>query len=75
MPHRTVIAYAPVNRAEASTIIRNLTGIEPTWAVRTWQAQRGDWDVMCCDVPGSPDGRLAVAVYKDCALVKRMNVI
>jgi hypothetical protein len=45
------------------------------WAVPTWQATSGEWDVMCCAVPGSPDGRLAVAVYQDGAMVKRFNVL
>ena len=72
---RIVNNYTPINRADASALIRALTGIDPVWAVPTWQATRGAWDVMCCPVPGSPDGRLAVAVYKDCAMVRRMNVL
>jgi hypothetical protein len=69
------INYAPISKAEASAIIVSLTGVKPVWAVPTWQATSGAWDVMCCDVPGSPDGRLAVAIYQDCALVKRFNVL
>lgn len=72
---RIVNNYTPIRKADASAMIRALTGIEPVWAVRTWKAERGPWDVMCCAVPGSPDGRLAVAVYKDGELVKRMNVL
>lgn len=67
--------YAPIRKAEASALIRALTSIEPTWIGRTWKAERGVWDVVCCDVPGAPDGRLAVAVYKDGGMVKRMNVL
>jgi hypothetical protein len=69
------IEYAPISKAEASAIIVRLTGITPTWAVPTWQATSEEWDVMCCAVPGSPDGRLAVAVYQGYALVKRINVL
>ena len=72
---RIVNNYTPIRRAEASAMIRALTGIDLVWIARTWKAERGAWDVICCDVPGSPDGRLAVAVYKDGALIKRMNVL
>ena len=72
---RIVNNYTPISKADASAMIRALTGIEPVWAVRTWQAQRGAWDVMCCSVPAAPVGRLAVAVYRDGELIKRMNVL
>lgn len=72
---RIVNNYTPIPKAEASAMIRALTGITPLWLGHTWSAQRGPWDILCCAVPGSPDGRMAVAVYKDNAMIKRMNVL
>jgi hypothetical protein len=69
------INYSPISKAEATAIIKRLTGIKPMWLVRTWTATSGAWDILCCDVPGSPDGRLAVAVYQDGVMVKRFNVL
>lgn len=69
------VNYTPISKAEATAIITRLTGIEPMWLGRTWKATSGAWDILCCDVPGSPDGRLAVAVYQDGAMVKRFNVL
>lgn len=72
---RVVNNYIPISKPAASALIRALTGFEPVWIARTWKAESGVWDVICCDVPGSPDGRLAVAVYKDGEMVERMNVL
>lgn len=72
---RIVNNYTPIRKADAAAMIRALTGIEPMWLARTWKAESGPWDVICCAVPGSPDGRLAVAVYKDGEMIKRMNVL
>lgn len=67
--------YMPISKQEAGRLIRQTTGIEPVWAVPTWSADRGAWSVMCCAVPGAPDGRLAVAIYQNFALYQRINVI
>lgn len=69
------VNYTPISEAEASARITRLTGIKPMWLGRTWKATSGAWDILCCDVPGSPDGRLAVAIYQDGEMVERFNVL